>query len=86
MTKEEFIKEFDLLPVDVRRRIEKIISDARKNGAEKTKKPAPKTPLSEHPFVGIWKDREDMKDGGAAWVRKLRREHWDRSHKWTNNR
>lgn len=84
MTNEELIKEIDLLPVNARRRIEKIITDARnQNGITKIKKTVSKTPLSEHPFVGMWKDREDMKEGGAAWVRKLRREQWDRSHKWT---
>ena len=84
MTNEELIKEFDLLPVSIRRRIENIIADARKqNGTIKIKETVSKTSLSEHPFVGMWKDREDMKEGGAAWVRKLRREQWDRSHKWT---
>ena len=29
-------------------------------------------PLQDDPAVGIWADREDMKDS-AAWVRKLRR-------------
>jgi len=31
----------------------------------------PKTKLEDHPFFGMWADREDMKDP-AAWVRKLR--------------
>ena len=87
MTKEELIRGIDLLPANVRRRIEKIIAVAHKqNGTAKIKKPMAKTPLSEHPFVGMWKDREDMQEGGASWVRKLRRETWDRSHKWKNNR
>ena len=83
MTREELIKEFDLLPVNVRLRIEKIVADAhKKNGTAKINNSVSKTPLSEHPFVGMWKDREDMKEGGAAWVRKLRREQSVRSHKW----
>jgi prevent-host-death family protein len=32
----------------------------------------PKMKMSEHPFFGMWKDREDMKDP-VAWVRKIRR-------------
>jgi len=33
----------------------------------------------DEPFFGMWKDREDMKEGGAAWVRKLRSgPHWNR--------
>ena len=33
-----------------------------------------KIPLAEDPAIGIWKDREDMKDS-AAWVRR-QREQW----------
>lgn len=32
----------------------------------------PARPLSEHPAVGMWKDREDMKDP-VAYVRNLRK-------------
>jgi prevent-host-death family protein len=31
----------------------------------------PKTKVEDHPFFGMWKGREDMKDP-AEWVRKLR--------------
>jgi Protein of unknown function (DUF2281) len=31
-----------------------------------------------HPAVGLWKDRADMADS-VEWVRKLRREQWERS-------
>ena len=39
------------------------------NGTSEGKKPVK---LSETPFFGMWKDREDMKDP-VAWVRKIRR-------------
>ena len=32
-------------------------------------------PLKDEPFVGMWKDREDMADG-AAWVKGLRQRQW----------
>ncbi len=32
----------------------------------------PKMKVTDHPFFGMWKDREDMKDP-SAWVRKIRR-------------
>ena len=31
--------------------------------------------LADEPFIGIWKDREDMKDS-ALWVRKKRKSQW----------
>lgn len=43
-------------------------------------KPKEKKPLSSYEFVGMWKDREDMKDS-VAWVKKLRREQWNRFEK-----
>ncbi|MEW6350593.1 MAG: hypothetical protein AB1646_16130 [Thermodesulfobacteriota bacterium] len=33
------------------------------------------TDLAQHPFIGMWKDREDMKDS-TAWVRRSREEEW----------
>ncbi|MCM1984759.1 hypothetical protein [Lyngbya confervoides] len=32
-----------------------------------------------HPFFGMWKDREDMKDS-TEWVRNLRRTEWERNY------
>lgn len=34
-----------------------------------------KTPISEDPAIGMWADREDMKDS-AAWVREVRKREW----------
>ena len=37
-----------------------------------------RTPLADEPFIGMWREREDMRDS-AAWVRDLRRREWGRS-------
>lgn len=34
-------------------------------------------PLSEEPFIGMWRDREDMADS-SEWVRKVRQREWAR--------
>ena len=52
-------------------RIRRVASEAE---AEKPKRP----PLREEPFVGMWKDREDMADS-TRWVRELRKREWTRS-------
>ena len=31
--------------------------------------------LQDEPFVGMWKDREDMKDS-SEWVRQIRQQEW----------
>jgi hypothetical protein len=36
---------------------------------------ARKTPISEDPAIGMWADREDMKDS-AAWEREVRKREW----------
>jgi len=43
-----------------------------------TKRPVEKKgSILDEPFVGMWEDREDMKDS-LAWVRNLRRKEWAR--------
>jgi len=34
--------------------------------------------LTDEPFIGIWRDREDMQDS-SAWVHDLRKREWDSS-------
>ena len=36
---------------------------------------ARKIPISEDPAIGMWADREDMKDS-AAWEREVRKREW----------
>ncbi|HKZ84656.1 MAG TPA: DUF2281 domain-containing protein [Anaerolineae bacterium] len=35
--------------------------------------------LAKEPFVGMWRDREDLQDS-TAWVRTVRRREWVRRH------
>jgi hypothetical protein len=37
-----------------------------------------RTQLADEPFIGMWRDREDMKDS-SAWVRSMRESEWERS-------
>lgn len=39
---------------------------------------ATQTDWENDPFVGMWKDREEMQDS-VAWVRQLRQQQWERS-------
>lgn len=80
MTNEEFLREFATLPSEVKSQIERIIERFRKDQPSETKL-AEKRPLREEPFFGMWKDREDMKDGGAAWVRRIRKEQWNKDRR-----
>ncbi len=77
MTNEELLKEIPSLPSEVKNQIGRIIERFKKEQATE-KKPVERRPLREEPFFGMWKDREDMKDGGAAYIRRLRDEQWNR--------
>ncbi len=35
-----------------------------------------RTELADEPFIGMWRDREDMKDS-SAWVRRVRQSEWE---------
>lgn len=39
---------------------------------------AKRVKLAEEAFVGMWRDRDDMRDS-SEWVRQLRQREWDRS-------
>jgi hypothetical protein len=36
------------------------------------------TKLADEPFIGMWRNRQDMQDS-TAWVRDLRQQEWERS-------
>ena len=83
MTNEELLKEITSLPPDAKQIVEDFIIYVRTkatDGAAKTTKK--KRPLREEPFFGMWADREDMADA-VEWVRKIRREQWDPSDRWS---
>jgi hypothetical protein len=79
MTNEDLLKEINSLSADAKRRVEKFISKIRQGYSERPRISSQSDgSFRDEPFFGIWADREDMKDGGAAWVKKTRREQWDR--------
>lgn len=41
--------------------------------------PPPAHPLRTDPFIGLWKDREDLADS-TQWVRSIRQQHWTGRH------
>jgi hypothetical protein len=41
--------------------------------------PVPLRPLRTDPFIGLWKEREDLADS-TQWVRSIRQQHWTSRH------
>lgn len=73
MRNEEILREINSLPVEAQRQITDFISFLR----ERYKSPAPKIvpDLETEAFIGMWRDREEMRDS-SAWVRNVRETHW----------
>ncbi|GAK60192.1 hypothetical protein U27_00083 [Candidatus Vecturithrix granuli] len=76
MEKEQVWLEFSTLPLDAQYQVLEfmLFLHARYTLQRETAE-AQKTKLSDEPFVGIWKDREEMRDSGI-YVRTLRQQEW----------
>ena len=72
-------REYAALPLEARREVDKLIEAlAKRHVAIQKELLESKTSLSEDPFVGMWRDREDLADS-SAWVRSIREREWTRS-------
>jgi len=76
MSNEEILREINSLPPEAQRQIEDFISFLRERYGTSQRKTAPPLDLESEAFVGMWRDREDMRDS-SAWVHNIRKSHWD---------
>lgn len=69
--------ELKKLPQDARRQIFDFIDfiKARRQKPIAIKQSKKKSSLTDEPFIGIWKSRNDIKDS-SSWVRKIRKSEW----------
>ena len=79
MNQEELLRELKSLPPEVQREVVDFIAFLR----TRYKAPCPsdrarKMELADEPFLGMWRNREDMKDS-SGWVRNIREREWARS-------
>jgi hypothetical protein len=78
MEKSSIIRDIDSLPPEAQKQVIDFVAFLKTRypttaGASKTKRK-----LVDEPFIGMWRDREDLKDS-SAWVRELRRREWERA-------
>ena len=76
MEKERIWRQFDRLPVEAKREVIDFIGflQLRYQRVKLRNRPQ-RLKLSEEPFVGIWKDREDLIES-TEWIREVRRREW----------
>ncbi len=65
MTKEELLKTYGTLSAEERLKLERFIAKLRKQHAEQPEPKQNPRSFKDEPFFGMWKDREDMKEGGS---------------------
>lgn len=75
MTNEEILREIASLPKEAKRQIEDFIAFLRERYKNLPDKNAPLADLENEEFVGMWRDRDDMRDS-SVWVRNVRETHW----------
>jgi len=76
MNQEELWREIKSLPPQAQRELEDFVAFLR----FRYKLPCPtdksrKTKLTDEPFVGMWRNRDDMEDS-SKWVRAIRNREW----------
>jgi hypothetical protein len=76
MTPEEILREIRSLPREAQREVEDIVASLqqRYGGCQPEAQP-PDFELRAQGFIGMWQDRDDMRDS-TAWVRNVRESEW----------
>lgn len=76
MAQKDILKKFDTLPPDAQKQVLDFISFLETRYSLKREKTT-NTRLSEEKFIGIWRDRKDLRNSGS-WVRNLRKVEWEK--------
>jgi hypothetical protein len=74
MTQQQLLHEFFSLPTEAQRQVAELITSLKNVNASVSDAVQP-IDFSANPFVGMWKDRQDLADS-SAWVRHVRQAEW----------
>lgn len=77
MTTPQILQDFTSLPPEAQKQVTDFVAFLKARYGTVSRKKAKLGKLSDEPFVGMWKDREDMRDS-TKWVRELRQREWGR--------
>ncbi len=75
MENEGFYNKFESLPIEAQKQVLIFIDFLKKRYGSKSQKPREWKPIKNNKFVGIWENREDVKDS-SLWIRNLRKKEW----------
>jgi hypothetical protein len=76
MNQDQLWHQFLALPPDAQEKVRELILTLRAGyAAPPSEIPQHLSPLEDEPFIGMWQDREEMKDS-VDWLRNLRVAEW----------
>jgi hypothetical protein len=75
MSSKSVLDKYYQLPPDAKKEANDFVQFLYNQYVKSTSQTKADKPLSEYDFVGMWKDRDDMKDS-TAWVREQRKGQW----------
>ena len=76
METENIYNEISSLPPEAQRQVKDFVAFLRVRYQKQARKKSGQVKkITDEAFVGIWKDREDMKDSGK-WLRTIRKTEW----------
>jgi len=78
MSKKTVLDKFDQLPPNAKKEASDFVQFLYEQYVKSSSKKSSRKPISESPFVGMWKDRDDLADS-TSWVRNQRKTQWRNS-------
>jgi hypothetical protein len=75
MTHEEILQEITSLPLEGQRQVIDFIAFVRQRYSQTQLNEKASPNIATEDFVGMWQDRDDLKDS-SAWVRRIRENEW----------
>lgn len=80
MKEENVWREYTALPPELQKQVADFITFLRTRKTPlRASKTAKRTKLADEPFIGMWRNREDMRNSNA-WVRSIRQGEWTSRH------
>jgi hypothetical protein len=75
MENQGFYTKFESLPIEAQKQVLAFIDFLKKRYEPKSKKDREKKSITNKKFVGLWENREDLKNS-SLWIKNLRRKEW----------
>ncbi len=77
MATPKILQDIEDLPPEAQKQVSDFVAFLKTRYSLSPTKKSRRSKLTKEPFIGMWKDREDMRDS-VEWVRQLRRKQWNR--------